>query len=304
MTTALNRDQLIALMVAERDAELHDRGAVRPVEWPDAENRLAKAVEFRGADDVGEIVVEHTRIESYDSQIESYDSQIDDRMAVSKIFPKFGPEIPDRWEAGYMMLSVAPGEMARVGYRDRKRVADLLTEWVASKIDEVPPPHRPGVSGLVRGEHPEVPFRWALWQALSFDAAGLVGPNARVVQVSFSKPANLEEQRVTRLRRALDEKVPKLLEAAGNSCRSILVIEDRDTVFSAPAFVSRALEMASDGRQLPDVIYLLDTGRGNPNMLAVYESGVWAHSGEAWYDWKGFSIARSSELNVKPTNWA
>jgi hypothetical protein len=78
-------------------------------------------VEFRGADDIGEIVVEHTRIESYDSQIE-------DRMAVSKIFPKFGPEIPDRWEAGYMMLSVAPGEMARVGYRDRKRVADLLTD--------------------------------------------------------------------------------------------------------------------------------------------------------------------------------
>ena len=109
------------MMVAERDAELHGRGAVRPVEWPDAENRLAKAVEFRGVDDVGvddvgEVVVEHTRIESYDSQI-------DDRMAVSKIFSKFGPEIPDRWEAGYMMLSVAPGEMARVGYRDRKRVA-------------------------------------------------------------------------------------------------------------------------------------------------------------------------------------
>jgi len=41
-----------------------------------------------------------------------------------------------------------------------------------------------------------------------------------------------------------------------------------------------------------------------PNMLAVYDAGVWAHSGEAWYDWKGFSIARSSELNVKPTNWA
>ncbi len=35
--------------------------------WPDAENRLAKAVELRGVDDVGEIVVEHTRIESYDS---------------------------------------------------------------------------------------------------------------------------------------------------------------------------------------------------------------------------------------------
>ena len=88
MTAALNRDQLIALMVAERDAERLGRGEVRPLEWPDAENRLAKAVEFRGVDDVGEIVVEHTRIESYDSQI-------DDRMAVSKIFPKFGPEIPE-----------------------------------------------------------------------------------------------------------------------------------------------------------------------------------------------------------------
>lgn len=185
-----------------------------------------------------------------------------------------------------------------------KRVADLLTEWVAAKIDEVPPPHQPGLNGLVWGEHPDVPFRWALWQALPFDAAGLIGPNARVVQISFAKPADLEELRVARLRRALDEKVPKLLEAAGNSCRSILVIENRDTAFSAPAFVSRALEMASNGRPLPDVIYLLDTGRGNAHMLAVYDAGVWAHASEAWYDWKGFSIARSSELNVKPTNWA
>ena len=109
---------------------------------------------------------------------------------------------------------------------------------------------------------------------------------------------------MTRLRRALDEKVPKLLEAAGNSCRSILVIEDRDAVFSAPAFVSRALERASDGRPLPDVIYLLDTGRGDPHMLAVFDTGVWAHAGDAWYDWMGFSVARSSELNMKPTNWA
>lgn len=53
MTTALNRDQLIALMVAERDAELLGRGVVRPLEWPDAKNRRAKAVEFRGVDDVG-----------------------------------------------------------------------------------------------------------------------------------------------------------------------------------------------------------------------------------------------------------
>ncbi len=67
MTASPNRDQLIALMVAERDADLHGRGAVRRLGWPDAENRLAKAVELRGVDDVGEIVVEHTRIESYDS---------------------------------------------------------------------------------------------------------------------------------------------------------------------------------------------------------------------------------------------
>ncbi len=166
----------------------------------------------------------------------------------------------------------------------------MVTQWVADKIDEVPPRHRPGINGLVWGEHPEVPFRWALWQALSFDAAGLIGPNARVVQITFAKPANLEELRMTRLRRALDEKVPKLLEAAGNSRRSILVIEDRDAVFSAPAFVSRALELASDGRPLPDVIYLLDTGRGNPHMLAVYDAGVWAHAGDAWYDWKAITI--------------
>lgn len=108
VTAALNRDQLIALMVAERDAELHGRGEVRPLEWPDAANRLAKAVEFRGVDDVGEVVVEHTRIESYDSQI-------DDRMAVSKIFPKFGPEIPDRWEAGGAARDSAEARPRREG---------------------------------------------------------------------------------------------------------------------------------------------------------------------------------------------
>eukprot|EP01041_Mallomonas_annulata_P036405 gene36405-59506_t len=26
-------------------------------------------------------------------------------------------------------------------------------------------------------------------------------------------------------------------------------------------------------------------------MLAVYDAGVWAHAGGAWYDWKGFSIS-------------
>jgi hypothetical protein len=55
-------------------------------------NRSSNAVEFLGVDDVSEIVVEHTRIESYESQI-------DDRMAVSKMFPgTHGPQLTDRFE--------------------------------------------------------------------------------------------------------------------------------------------------------------------------------------------------------------
>ena len=154
--TDLGRDQFLALMVAELDARLNDRGEVRVLALPDATHRNEEAVELLGADDVLEMVVEHTRIESYEGQAL-------DRSVAERIFPgKSGPEIPDRWEAGYMRLSVEPGQIAKIPAKNRPRLAEVLTAWVTENLDRALQPPAPAARVRVRGEHVEVPFKWVL----------------------------------------------------------------------------------------------------------------------------------------------
>jgi hypothetical protein len=296
MGDGLNRDQLIAIMMAEKDAELHGRGAVHVLAWPDEEVRSAKAVEFLGRDDVGELVVEHTRIETYPDQI-------GDRMAVSKIFEKHGPELVEREDAGRFSLTVNPGVMSKVPYKQRALVADILTHWVRANIDRVPWPHVSGEQIYISGTHPDIRFGWSLWQCIP-NTIRLIGPNARVVQISYARPDNLEELRIARLQTALRAKIPKLLDAAGRTRRSILVIEERDTHLSSPLHVSRALRIGAGGDQLPDAIYMINTTMGNPLACIIYEAGNWSQDGDDPFRWHTFTDTRSSQLNMMPVNWA
>lgn len=296
--TQLSRDQFLALMVAELDATLHERGVVRSVVWSDAAIRNEEAVELVGIDDVLEMVVEHTRIESYENQAR-------DRAVAEKIFPhRFGPEIPDRWEAGYFRLSVEPGQIAKIPFKDRPRIAEVLTAWVAENLDRALQPPVPGAAVRVRGEHVEVPFRWVLWQAFPFELGDFIGPLARVVQISFTNSADLQGQRINRIGLALDRKLPKLLAAAGAHRRSILVLEERDSHLSSPADVSLALQAAAIGRQLPSVVYLVDTSRGDPRLLRLHEDGEWAHDGENRFTTHPFPVERASRFNILPSGWA
>jgi len=292
----LKRDQLIALMVAEKDAELAGRGTVRVVQWADEVERRTEAVELIAADDVGTIVVEHTRIESYPDQV-------DDRMAASKIFPLHGVELPERPNAGRYTLTVRPAVLATVPYKERARVAQILTDWVRENVDRVPWPHVPGEPIYITGSHPQLTFQWALWQAVP-NTIGLVGPYERVIQISYSRPENLEEMRRDRLTATISKKVPKLLKAAGEDGRSILVLEERDTTLSSPLDVSLAMQAAAEDAPMPDVIYMLNTRMGNPLLCTIREHGLWAHETNDPFWWKTFSDARSSELNYMPTNWA
>ena len=292
----LRRDQLIALMVAELDADLRDHGPVQAVAWPDDDDHVDKAVELIARDATGaEVAIEHTRIESFPGQMA-------DRLAIHEYFRRGGPQISGRNDAGKYRLSVLPGAPRGLSRRQRKRVPSVLTEWVAGNLDRAPWPHRPGEPNHLIGSHPDLPFRWALRRWVP-DAIGLVGPDANVVPIDHATPPDSEGLREQRLARALADKVPKLLAAADRHRRSILVLEDRDPDMSAPLLVSRALQAAVGDLELPDVIYTLLTRSRDPIMGVLYECGAWAHEHDD-FRWRTFPRTRCGELNAMDVTWA
>lgn len=121
--------------------------------------------------------------------------------------------------------------------------------------------------------------------------------------IDHATPPDIQGLREQRLARALADKVPKLLAAAGRHRRSILVLEDRDPDRSAPLLVSRALQAAAGDQELPDVIYTLWTRGYDPIMGALYECGAWAHEHDG-FRWRMFPQSRSGELNTMDVTWA
>ena len=221
---------------------------------------------------------------------------------MAKIFPRGRIELPKHPQAGHYMLGVRPGALAAVPFGARSRVEPTLAAWVREHLHDVPWPHRPGTPILLGGSDPTIPFEWALWRVLP-DSVGLVGPYARLIQISYLRPLALEAMRTERLTRALDYKLPKLLAAPDGCRRSVLVLEERDTALSSPMDVSRALELAAAGRDLPDVIYLLNTRMGDPLLCVIWEHGQWAHQTDDPFSWRTFEPSPASQLNTMPVTW-
>lgn len=294
--TDLERDELIALMVAELDARLNGRGNVTVETWPDRDNDVEETVELIARDAGGEVVLEHTRIESYPGQI-------NDHTAVYDYFERGGPDLPDAGDlGGHLALGVPIQLFSRSLPRRKRRAAgDLITEWVRTNVDRVVWPHVPGRPVGLTGSHVDIPFSWNLAQALPRDMC-LVGPIADVVRVSFVRPADLEVRRDERVELGLHRKLRKLLATAGDSRRSVLVLEDRDSVMSNPMDLSKATQRASAAHALPDVIYVLNTRVGDPMAGVLYGGVLWAHQRE-FFQWEQFEGHRNGQFNALPYNW-
>lgn len=284
------RDRLIALMVAEMDAELNGRGAVATLEWPEERNRATKAVELRARDEVLEMVVEHTRIESYDEQIK-------DHVFADKIFGTGGggPRVPGNRRAALYALGIPYGALARIPFAKRDHVGEILTVWTIANIDHVPVNDWSGrPTGQLVGEHTHVPFSWTLFHQFGGRDMELVDlPSAQVVSISYSRGLDHAQLRLERLTTAYNDKVPKLIAAAGESRRSILVLEDRDWSGSSPRDVMTSLREITRGRPMPSAIYLLHH-HGDPTALKLYDAGEWIFD----YCWLRFSDQRCAQLNL------
>lgn len=280
-------------MVAELDARLHGRSDVAVVSWPDRDDDFNETVELIARDSGGQVVVEHTRIESYVGQI-------DDHIAIYDYFPRGGPDLPDEGDlGGHLGLVVPAGDFSRSIPRGKRRHAgQQITIWVRTNAPRLLRTKTP--TDLV-GSHPDIPFDWQLFQLLPANI-DLVGPIADVVRVMFARPNNLKTLRSERIEVALLRKLPKLLSAAGAGRRSILVLEDRDSSMSSPMDLSRATQGSSSLHELPDVIYVLDTRHGNPIARVLYGDGLWAHEHPS-FRWERFDEHHNGLFNALPYNW-
>jgi hypothetical protein len=103
------------------------------------------------------------------------------------------------------------------------------------------------------------------------------GPPDSVLRIRREPPADLEERRSARLLKALERKVPKLLEAAGKTATSVLVLDNRDLSLTNPSLVREGLEAAAGKTaiRLPDVVVLVDTFLQPPRAGVLYENGDW-----------------------------
>lgn len=239
--------------------------------------------------------MEHTRIESYPGQTTEH-------AAITALFPRGGPELVGRSDAGRYRLSVPLGSFASVRPNDRMRVSCVLTEWIATHLDQIPEVDGASRQPAIRGSHAEVPFKWALYRSIPSNI-GVVGFGSHCVGISHSCPPDLENLRKERLSTSITEKVPKLLDAAGGQRRSLLVLEERDVTLSNPASVTVALRAVSSGLRLPDAIYLVNVRMGNPLACVVWENGEWADQTPTSFHWLTFPVDRLIQFNPINRIW-
>lgn len=70
---------------------------------------------------------------------------------------------------------------------------------------------------------------------------------------------DVEDQRRTRIRTALDKKLPKLTDCRAEGDLTVLILEYRDIALTNQVLVAQALEVELVGRDCPDHIFIADT---------------------------------------------
>jgi len=201
-----------------------------------------------------EIVLEHTLIESYPEQIT-------DRKRVAKLLGPLRTEVAGQLpKPGHYELSIDVG--AVTGAKNAERIQKALIKWIKKKgpllyigSPNVAPAH------YIREKPDGVPFQVTLYRWPRRDGEFWISVNA---------PEDLEKHRRERIRKALEDKCPKLCKARGDKRISILLLESDDLYLSNCCDTADAVVDELKGRDdTPDEVYLVETE------IEIKQSVVW-----------------------------
>jgi len=190
-----------------------------------------------------EIVLEHTRIESYPAQI------ADKYMVKNLLKPLEGKLTGQLPTPGHYELSIAVGAVK--GAKDTERIQKALIAWIQEKAPLLELPiHKPSDKHYVREKPRGVPFEVALHRFERRDGR---------FSIVLVAPAELETKRRQRIKIALEKKCPKLSKAKGETRTSVLLLELDDICLGDPIQTAKAVTEELSQNDVPDEIYLVET---------------------------------------------
>jgi len=191
-----------------------------------------------------EILLEHTLIESYREQIA-------DSKRVAKLLGPLRTELTERLPTpGHYELAIDAGAVK--GAKDTECIQTTLLKWIKEKAPllqmgspNVAPAH------YIREKPPGVPFEFTLYRFPRRDGK---------FDIVLNAPDDLREQRRQRIRKALEDKCPKLCKARGDSRISILLLESDDIFLANCCDTAESLADELKVRDdAPDEVYLVET---------------------------------------------
>lgn len=145
-------------------------------------------------------------------------------------------------------------------------VRTALLDWTRDAIPRLPvPPRGQGPTELrIHAEPPEAPVRVTLACHHSTALGGRLLPGRYA-------PQDVESLRNIRLRKALEDKGPKLDAARNGNTRTVLIVENHDFAITNEGLVSEAFDqLCLQVPHPPDDIYLVDTrGSGTFHVTQV-----------------------------------
>lgn len=193
-------------------------------------------------------VVEHTRVEAFEAQIR--DDMAFQRL-VEPLERQFAGVLPGRFAAA---LPWGVASKSGIAFDEaRAEIARLVVERAVDMRD--------GETAVLRSDR--LPFEVRLHKRHSNDSRVFFSRWIEEGKTRFTAndAAFIDEARVQRISRALDQKIPKLHEAAqAYGLPSVLVLESNDIALSNIFEVAQAFKRAIGGRtQVPDLVFLIET---------------------------------------------
>jgi hypothetical protein len=225
----MDRDQLVALAVAELIAAERGGGRVGIEAIPERDDRTNPAVELITFDAVGTLAIEHTLIEPYPGQIQ-------DNHQIRPYAEALPTMLAGRLPAGSRFDLNLDVRVVN-GIKPTHETIDAIAEWAVAAAPLLED-GRPGIGGrhMSNGGPPDIPFPITLarWPRHVDD----VLPE---VSIGWWRPPDLEERRRERLVVALRKKLPKIAAAAAEGHQGVLVIESDDIQLSNSVDIHVAL---------------------------------------------------------------
>jgi hypothetical protein len=221
--------------------------------------------------------LEHTRIDPYNDKVAD-DVRTGEFM--TPVVDRLNREL-DLPDGAGLIVVLDVAALAKVKRNKWGAIQEVLVDWIKATAPRLSEPQA-GRFTSHRDQPTGVPFPLTLQRVSRMSD-----------KISFMRfaPSDLEIRRELRIKKAANDKLPKLAVCKRAGMTTVLVLEDDDIALSNEALIAPLLLKALDQskHEVPDLIYLIDTA--GPRWFAVClkdHTVVWPETAPSGIDYRTF----------------